>query len=246
MFGLGAGGGGIYPDPRSRSVHVRDVAGGEPVNMTLGFERDPIGDGAATPPAQGRSRGAVVVFVDRVETPWLRVLPRGFRHVFAVIEEGSSWLLCDPRKDRIELRLLELPPGFDLAAHYRAQGHHVLVGRVALPRPRRRLALCPLTCVAVVKRLLGVHAPRVQTPRQLYRHLRARPEPFAAPHAAHPAPPRRHHPRLPEGSPSGQARSRRKLSSGRAAELPQWPSPVQQVRGGAAHACMRHGRRGVV
>jgi hypothetical protein len=66
---------------------------------------------------------------------------------------------------------LELPGKFDLAAFYREQGHRVLVGQRPPPRTRRRFALAPLTCVTVVKRLLGIDAPWVWTPWQLYTHL---------------------------------------------------------------------------
>jgi hypothetical protein len=43
------------------------------------------------------------------------------------------------------------------------------------PRPALRsrpgFAPAPLTCVTVVKRVLGIHAPWVWSPWQLYRHL---------------------------------------------------------------------------
>ena len=86
---------------------------------------------------------------------------------------GSVWLACEPLKDRIELDVLALPPEFDLAAFYGAQGHRVLQGRRPPPRPRRPFTPAPLTCVTVVKRLLDILAPRVWTPWQLYAHLTA-------------------------------------------------------------------------
>lgn len=128
-------------------------------------------------PSPGRA--AIVVFVDAVDAPWLKFLPRGFRHVLAVIQDGSSWLLCDPTKDRMELRHLDTPPGFDLAGFLAEQGHNVLVGHVLEDLPRQGFALAPLTCVAVVKRLLGVRAAHVLTPHQLFRHLlHGHPVPF--------------------------------------------------------------------
>lgn len=143
----------------------------------VGSTAPPIEPAAVRSPSPGRA--AIAVFVDTVDAPWLKFLPRGFRHCLAVIEDGSSWLLCDPMKDRMDLRLLDLPPGFDLARHYAEQGHNVLVGQVAENLPRQGFALAPLTCVAVVKRLLGVRAARVLTPYQLFRHLLdAHPVPF--------------------------------------------------------------------
>ena len=115
----------------------------------------------------------LVVFADHAGCAWLRFLRRGFRHCFVVLRAGSVWLACEPLKDRIELDVLRLPPEFDLAAFYGAQGHRVLQGRRPPPRPRRPFVPAPLTCVTVVKRLLGIHAPWVWTPWQLYAHLTA-------------------------------------------------------------------------
>lgn len=115
----------------------------------------------------------LVVFADDATCPWLRFLRRGFRHCFVVLRAGSLWLACEPLKDRIELDALALPPEFDLATFYGAQGHRVLHGRRPPPRPRRPFAPAPLTCVTVVKRLLGIHAPWVWTPWQLHAHLTA-------------------------------------------------------------------------
>ena len=124
-----------------------------------------------TTPAGPAGRLALVVFVDPVECLWLRPLRRGFRHCFAALQDGAHWLVCDPLKDRIRLTVLELPPGFDLAHYYAAQGHHVLIGHFRESRNRRPLPPVPLTCVNVIKRLLTIDAPMAFTPWQLYRHL---------------------------------------------------------------------------
>jgi hypothetical protein len=110
----------------------------------------------------------MVVFVDHVDCPWLRVLRRGFRHCFVVLRAEPLWLACEALKDRIELHALDLPPAFDLARFYVDQGHRVLLGRRPAPLPRRAAALAPLTCVTVVKRLLGIRAPWVWSPWQLH------------------------------------------------------------------------------
>jgi hypothetical protein len=133
------------------------------------------------PPAldERAPRPALVVFVDHVECPWLRGLKRGFRHCFAVLADGPGWLLCDPLKDRILLTRIEPPAGFDLARFYHEQGHRVLAGRtMPVSSPRRPPTLVPLTCVAVVKRLLGVQGASVLTPRQLFDHLARPPQSF--------------------------------------------------------------------
>jgi hypothetical protein len=113
----------------------------------------------------------LVVFADHAGCPWLRPLRRGFRHCFVVIRMQSVWLACEPLKDRIELDALAVPDDFDLPTFYCQQGHRVLLGERVRMRARARIALAPLTCVTVVKRLLGIDAPWVWTPWQLYAHL---------------------------------------------------------------------------
>jgi hypothetical protein len=127
----------------------------------------PCAGGPVDPPS------ILVIFADHAGCAWLRLLRRGFRHCFVVLRPGPVWVACEPLKDRIELDVLALPPDFDLAAFYGAQGHRVLQGRPPAPSPRRPFAPAPLTCVTVVKRLLGIRAPWVWTPWQLYGHLSA-------------------------------------------------------------------------
>lgn len=121
-------------------------------------------------------RSALVVFVDQTECYWLRKLKPGFRHCFVAIQHGSAWVICDSLKTHMELTLLDAPGAFSLGNFYADRGHHVLLGRMASSRPRTGISLTPLTCVTVAKRLLGVRAPRVWTPWQLFCHLvRAQP-----------------------------------------------------------------------
>jgi hypothetical protein len=117
-------------------------------------------------------RTALVVFVDQTECGWLRMLRRGFRHCFAAVSDGSAWIVCDSLKDRMEINVLRVPADFDLAGFYASKGYEVLIGRVRCVPSRGRLPLTPLTCVAVVKRILGLRAICVLTPRQLFCHLR--------------------------------------------------------------------------
>lgn len=118
-----------------------------------------------------RGRSAMIVFVAHTECYWLQPLRRGFRHCFVALEHGPAWLVCDSLKSHMELSLLDLPEAFDLGRYYANQGHRVLVGRIEPQVPRTALAVTPLTCVSVAKRLLGIRAPRVWTPWQLFSHL---------------------------------------------------------------------------
>ncbi len=127
---------------------------------------------------------ALVVFVDR-GCVWLRGLKRGFRHCFVALRDGDAWLICDSLKDRIELFVLPVAAEIDLASFYRAQGHRVLIGTTRPKLHRGSLVVAPLTCVTVVKRLLGVKAPWVLTPWQLFAHLKLDACRFIEPAPAH-------------------------------------------------------------
>ena len=117
------------------------------------------------------SRFILIVFVDPTESRLLSWLRPGFRHCFCARHDGQRWIVCDSLKHRIELQVLDLPPGFDLAGFYRGQGHRVLTVHIE-PAPRSpSLVPEPLTCVGVTKRILGLRAPSALTPWQLYRHL---------------------------------------------------------------------------
>lgn len=126
-------------------------------------------------------RRVIVVFADRADCAWLRLLKPGFRHCFVALREQGGWLVFDPLLDRIELAWIEPGQDLDLPSFYAAQGHSVLAGTTRRPDRAPRLPhLTPLTCVSVVKRLLGLNAAWVLTPWQLFRHLTARqPDPFS-------------------------------------------------------------------
>lgn len=113
---------------------------------------------------------ALLVFCHDTEIAWLRLLRPGFRHVFVALPVAGGWITLDPLSTRLEADYHPLPADTDLAAWFRARGHHVLPAPLLPPLPAQ-WPLAPFTCVTVAKRVLGIHAPLVQTPWQLYRHL---------------------------------------------------------------------------
>lgn len=127
---------------------------------------------------------ALVVFCGDSELPLLRLLRPGFRHVFVLLPtptegpEPGGWISIDPLIDRMELARHPPCPASELADWFRHQGLITLNFFPTLPSPRRAIPwappLAPFTCVEVVKRLLGLRAPWVLTPYQLYRHLGGR------------------------------------------------------------------------
>lgn len=115
-----------------------------------------------------------VGFGGRADQPWLRLLAPGFRHCFAAVRDvrTETWTVLDPLSGRLLVAALDVPPGFDLPGFWRRAGHAVLGPFApAAPRPALPSPLLPMTCVGLVRALLGPGAPFALTPRGLYRAL---------------------------------------------------------------------------
>jgi hypothetical protein len=137
--------------------------------MGHAFAADPTRDAAALIRA---GSPALVVFRDRTELAWMRWLARGFRHCAVVVRVGGDWVLIDSLSHSICVGRFAAEPISALAARYRAAGMTVVQTRVR-QAPPSVAPILPFTCVEAVKRVLGIHAWTILTPRQLYRHLTA-------------------------------------------------------------------------
>lgn len=108
-------------------------------------------------------------------TPWTWRRPftsRGYRHVVAMAEEAGGTLIVNPLSHRLMVEWSPRPLGTMVRGAMERGGlFFVAYQAVILPHPA---GLRPLTCVEIVKHLLGVRTPFVVTVRQLYRWLRAR------------------------------------------------------------------------
>lgn len=123
---------------------------------------------------------ALVVFEDRSDARLLAWLRPGFRHCFCLTGSDRRWTLCDPLKSHLALASIDGLSASELAARLGHDGRAVLHGSLGRAATRASLGLGPLTCVEIVKRLLGLQARSVLTPYQLYRRL-LRPDPGWAP-----------------------------------------------------------------
>jgi len=114
---------------------------------------------------------ALVVFGGQADLAWLKMLKRGYRHCFVVVEaESSIWILYNPLSHCTELGAVTGVEGAAVAGHYRGLGYCVV--ETYLTNPIKRSAPWrPYTCVEAVKRVLGLRARRVFTPWQLYQFL---------------------------------------------------------------------------
>lgn len=124
-------------------------------------------------PAVDRTGIAIVVFEHRDARGVLRLLRPGFRHCFCLLQHDAGWLLCDPLKGGLRLDLVPPYDVHDLLQHYRGLGRAALAGPAAGTFPLAPIGLRPLTCVEIVKRVLGLAAPAVFTPLQLHAHLKS-------------------------------------------------------------------------
>ncbi|HLO75881.1 MAG TPA: hypothetical protein VK196_05430 [Magnetospirillum sp.] len=120
--------------------------------------------------AGGDWERGLVVFADATSLWFLRLLRPGFRHCFIALSWASGWVVIDPLSHGTAVAHFPIDQEFDLAEWYRHHG--LVVVPVKKVSPQRRVApILPYSCVECVKRILGIHAPCVVTPWQLYRYL---------------------------------------------------------------------------
>lgn len=109
---------------------------------------------------------ALVVFSDNSGVWWLKLLKPGFRHCFVILETDRGCIWVDPLSNSLTIKMLE---GYELAGllqWYRDMGMKVLRTSVNGNRARP-FAWGPMSCVEVVKRLIGLRNGAVLTPWQL-------------------------------------------------------------------------------
>lgn len=122
--------------------------------------------------ASGKEVSVLVVFGNAPEKPLLRVLKPGFRHCFVLISgaRAGEWVCLDPQSHRIRCESWCYSPLFDPAAYYRAIGYHCVWADYPAS-VAHHIRLGPMSCVELIKRLLGVSGFWIVTPWQLYRTL---------------------------------------------------------------------------
>lgn len=113
---------------------------------------------------------AWVVFTDQTDLPWLKMLKPGFRHCYALLNDGERWISLDPLSNYLDVIVHhQLPADFNLPLWLEQRGHKVV--KAPLRRVKKEAPWMIFTCVEAVKRALGLHNRFIFTPWQLYRHL---------------------------------------------------------------------------
>lgn len=114
---------------------------------------------------------AIVVFRENQGLWWLRFLKSGFRHCFIILETDRGCVWVDPVSNRFSIKILEGHELKGLVAWYRNMDMKVLEVSV-LDSPGKSFIWAPLTCVEVVKRLIGLNTMFICTPWQLYKYIK--------------------------------------------------------------------------
>ncbi len=123
--------------------------------------------------ATDKRRGARALILFSGESSLRRtvVLRRGFRHCAVLLERQTWWLFLNPLASGLLRARVAATDPEDLSRAYRTLGWTVLEvcrsgspGRAARPGQRQ-------SCVAFTKRAIGLRAPGVVTPHQLFRHI---------------------------------------------------------------------------
>jgi len=115
----------------------------------------------------------LVVFVEQTECHCLRWLKRGFKHCFVALKTNDRWIICDSLKNKIEFSLVTLPSNFSLSDFYRRQGYTVLAKSGSPNGISSTIVPEVMTCVSVVKRIIGIRSFWTLTPWQLFCLLNA-------------------------------------------------------------------------
>lgn len=122
-------------------------------------------------------RRALIAFSGETDVKILKFLKPGFRHCLVAIESGDSetgqggnWAFYNPLVDATELTTL-VGPVDRVRGQLETAGFRVIETRTFEP-VWAGVSWRPFTCVEAVKRALGIHAPAIITPWQLFKHVK--------------------------------------------------------------------------
>jgi hypothetical protein len=111
-----------------------------------------------------------VLFAGETQLKWLRVLHPRFRHCLVAVKLGGAWVVIDPLSHKTALSMVEGFSADELVRWYEQQGMKAIRTWIG-EAPAKLAPLAPATCVEAVKRVLGIHAWWIITPRQLHDYL---------------------------------------------------------------------------
>ncbi|MDY0029498.1 MAG: hypothetical protein RBR86_06100 [Pseudobdellovibrionaceae bacterium] len=84
---------------------------------------------------------------------------------------GERWVAIDPMLHHWDVSLPDIDAAFDLRTWLEDQGYRVIETQILTPE-RQYFPPLFLSCVEVVKRVIGMQNPLIITPYQLYRYFK--------------------------------------------------------------------------
>ena len=114
---------------------------------------------------------AWVGFAPEAEIWWLRILKKGYRHCFVCIKNNDHWTIIDPLSHSIDVETIEVKKIKNLPRYLTDQGYIVMPFGDIDPHKKGGRILGYLSCVTIVKKILGLHSPFIFTPYQLAKYL---------------------------------------------------------------------------
>ena len=103
---------------------------------------------------------------------WSRFLTPGFGHCYLLMQTGGRWVILNWGVDALRLAVTHMPTYASLSEFLRPGDTAVRVRAELRERYRAPWVFGPLTCVEMVKAVLGIRSPWILTPHQLYRRVR--------------------------------------------------------------------------
>lgn len=115
-----------------------------------------------------------LVFIE-AEAPywWTRFFKPGFRHVYALRHDGQHWIMLQPRLDFIDIEVLPLPSYLTIQEITDSPNVIKVTAWRRPGRMRHPWIAGPVTCVEVIKGILGIRAFFLWTPWQLFKYCRS-------------------------------------------------------------------------
>ena len=107
-----------------------------------------------------------LVFKTAKDTFLSKIMPKGFGHVFAVIQHGGYSVLVDTTASHSMAHVYA--DGFEYIAE---DSDTIIEFNRIIDTTERYYYPCLMSCVEVVKRFLGINKFSIQTPKQLYKEL---------------------------------------------------------------------------
>ena len=115
------------------------------------------------------TKQAWVVFSGQADLAWLKILRKGYRHCYILLNDGKHWITIDPLSNYTDVNVHDLPLDFNLPLWIKNKGYIVIPANIR--HCDKQAPWMPFSCVEAIKRVLGIHKRFILTPWQLYRYL---------------------------------------------------------------------------